>query len=258
MNKKGFASSVIIYTIFAIFLVAISIMLFTVNNSVALNKALNEGTLNNISYGSDSVSDLEERIAALESTIVDKIYPVGSIYISAEDDTVEKVKERFGGEWEAYSKGTTLVGSGTYTDSNGNVATYTVNGKQEGSNLVKLTTENLPSHSHSISHTHTYSGTTAGSGSHTHSFSNGGNAIVVGSNVNHTTYADGFASFTNGGWWNQTNKASSAIASVANHTHTYSGTTKQASTTTSGLTGSGTAFNAHDPYITVYMYKRVK
>ena len=304
MNKKGFASSVIIYTIFAIFLVAISIMLFTVNNSVSLNKTLNEETINDIEYG-DTNSELEERITALESkllestdkitelensltssnskvtkleselsnstkkttelenkltglksSVINEVYPVGSIYISTKDDTVQKVKSKFGGEWEAYSQGRTLVGVGTTTDENGNALVYTLN-ETGGSSLISLTTANLPSHSHTISHTHTYSGTTAGSGSHTHSFTNGGGALVIDANVTSVPYESGFVSSVSG-WWGQHNKVISNIASVANHTHTYSGTTKQASTTTSGLTGSGTNFSVHDPYVTVYMYKRTK
>ncbi len=378
MNKKGFASSVIIYTIFAIFLVAISIMLFTINNSVSLNKALNENTLNDLKYG-DTNSGLEDRITALESklseledkntkleselsnsnkkttelenkltgfkgSVINEVYPVGSIYISTEDDTVEKVESKFGGEWEAYSKGTTLVGSGTYTDSSGNVETYTVNGKQEGSNLVKLTTSNLPSHSHSISHTHTYSGTTESTGSgytigttHTSrtSGSTGSGYTIGTTHASRTSGSTGsgysitygysgrttnatdigtyikstgsqFSIYTPGGafvgaGWSGTSHShtyndyyvskitgveahthsyndyyankitgveahthsyndyyANKITGVEAHTHEYSGTTDQASTTTSGLTGSGKAFNAHDPYVTVYMYRRVK
>lgn len=41
------------------------------------------------------------------------IYPVGSIYITTVDDTVEKVKARFGGTWAAFSTGRVLVGVDT-------------------------------------------------------------------------------------------------------------------------------------------------
>ncbi len=50
-----------------------------------------------------------------------------------------------------------------------------------------------------------------------------------------------------------------SVASSGAHTHTVPAmTTNSQSTTTSGATGSGTAFTNMQPYITVYMYKRTK
>ena len=37
------------------------------------------------------------------SEIRNMIYPVGSIYISVKDSTVEAVEARYGGTWEAYN-----------------------------------------------------------------------------------------------------------------------------------------------------------
>lgn len=46
----------------------------------------------------------------LKSVITNIIYPVGSIYISVSDNTAQKVQNRFGGTWEAFGTGKTLVG----------------------------------------------------------------------------------------------------------------------------------------------------
>ncbi len=313
MNKKGFASSVIIYTIFAIFLVAISIMLFTVNNSVSLNKALNEETIKDIEYG-DTNSELEERITALESkllestdkitelensltssnskvtkleselsnstkkttelenkltglksSVINEVYPVGSIYISTKDDTVQKVKSKFGGEWEAYSQGRTLVGVGTTTDENGNALVYTLN-ETGGSSLISLTTANLPSHSHSYTPSGTIKSTFTGTksntteaGSHTHA-------------IKYTTpiYAPGsssaqFAYFHDGpldGTFVNAN-STSFVSSAGAHQHSYTPSGSITSTfsgnkTSTESVGSGTNFDIQNPYVTVYMYKRIK
>ena len=48
----------------------------------------------------------------LSTDWLNKIYPIGSIYISTSSDmdTAEKVTSVLGGTWEAYGKGRTLVG----------------------------------------------------------------------------------------------------------------------------------------------------
>lgn len=70
-------------------------------------------------------------------------------------------------------------------------------------------------------HTHTVSGTAASAGAHSHTIT-----VNSGGSHSHTASSD----------------------STGAHTHTVSGTNAN--------TGSGTAFNTMDPYITVYMWKR--
>lgn len=48
-----------------------------------------------------------------DNAIVDKIYPVGSIYMSVTDSTVASVQARFGGTWERISEGKALFGYST-------------------------------------------------------------------------------------------------------------------------------------------------
>ena len=80
------------------------------------------------------------------SNFLNKIYPIGSIYISTASTNPSTF---LGGTWEAYGQGRTLVGVG----SNG-TNSYSINATG-GSSSVTLSTSNLPAHTHSISHTHT-------------------------------------------------------------------------------------------------------
>ncbi len=73
-------------------------------------------------------------------SVLDKIYPIGSIYMSANISTVEEMEEKIGGKWERYGEGRTIVGSGTGLTA----------GTTGGSPTATLTTANIPSHTHSI------------------------------------------------------------------------------------------------------------
>ena len=55
------------------------------------------------STGTDSVKDILD-------LLLDRIYPIGSIYISVTDSTIEAVQAKFGGTWVRFGEGRTLVG----------------------------------------------------------------------------------------------------------------------------------------------------
>ena len=75
---------------------------------------------------------------------INKLYPVGSIYLSTSLDTVAKVQEAFGGTWEAWGSGRVPVGvDATQTEFN------TVN-KTGGEKTHTLTIAEMPSHSHQV------------------------------------------------------------------------------------------------------------
>ena len=85
--------------------------------------------------------------AEMKKIITEIMYPVGSIYISTEISTKEDMNNRFGGEWESYAEGRTLIGVGTGNDENDDTSTFIIN--QEGGEYNhKLTIPEMPSHTH--------------------------------------------------------------------------------------------------------------
>ena len=218
----------------------------------------------------DKYDELNKKINSLKSDMLDEMYPVGSIYLSTSITTASDISKKFGGTWEAYGTGKTLVGVDT---SNTNFNTVSKTG---GSSTTTLTTSNLPSHNHNIP---SLSGTAAATGSgysigygaewrntttngeHNHVFS-AANETGGGTAVSNTfVYRNGNTSFlgalgsTNAGnhYHQSADYYANSISGVANHSHSV---TTTASAT--GSTGSGTSFTNLPPYITVYMYKRVK
>lgn len=156
-----------------------------------------------------------------ETAICNLIYPVGSIYIGINETNPSTL---FGGTWEAFATGQTLVGVDT------NQAEFNPVLKTGGAKNHSLTVAQLASHNHG------FSGTTSTNGNHRHQ---------------------------SRGWWSsgsgtQAGMANSIVGSdpvdnsslldAGNHNHSFSGTTAS--------TGSTEPHNNLQPYITVYMFKR--
>ena len=149
MNKKGFATSTIVFTLLSVFLISISILLVTITNTNKTKNTLNEKVVSNIEYGNSSMNDLEQRVLELENNTlkIDNVYPVGSIYMSNNLKTVEEVHNALGGIWEKYSEGRTIIGDGVGTDINGTIKTFK-NDEVGGEYSHKLTIQEMPIHSH--------------------------------------------------------------------------------------------------------------
>ena len=296
INNKGYASTIIMFSILTLFLISMLMLVKTMNNSSSLNKQINKKIVDNIDYDAsgsiqDRLSELENKLNDMETNILDKIYPIGSIYMSTEDDTIEKVQEKFGGKWERYAEGTTIVSVGTYTDSKGNINSYTKN-TQGGSNNVTLTANNLPAHTHSVTAKGTVSSTFTGTAV-TSASTGSGYSIGYGSSTrtsgtgNSTFYrtvlqggtssagnhvvgysASAYVDRTDANYpmsshtHNYVDYYANSISGIASHTHsvtakgTVSSTFAGTSVSTSSV-GSNTAFNVQNPYTSVYMYKRV-
>lgn len=168
-------------------------------------------------------------------------HPVGSIYESEESTSPA---ELFGGTWEELPD-RFLLGAGS---------TYKA-GETGGASKIKVTNENLPSHSHSIP---ALSGTAA-SKSLTGAIGN----FVAESQSNYKVAASGICSARDfsssnsgvsaGGQSTSTSVStrSDFVDIDASHSHTV---TTTASTT--GSTGSGTAIDIMPPHLVVYMWKR--
>lgn len=146
-----------------------------------------------------------------------KIYPVGSIYMSTVSTNPATL---FGfGTWEAMPAGRVLLAQGKSDWG----TTYEA-GSTGGEATHQLTVGEIPSHNHT--------GSINTAGEHTHSLN------VVDDERKAGNYAAGGASFQNG---------TATTNSSGNHTHTV----------TINSTGSGQPHNNLQPYIAVYMWKRI-
>lgn len=167
--------------------------------------------------------------------IIDKVYPVGSIYMSVVNNSPANF---IGGTWVALNEGRVLIGANS---------TYTA-GKIGGEFTHKITVAELPAHNHSANtasagaHTHTAS--TNSTGDHTH---------------NYVCYKTAEAVYNIGGGSHIMNTSSTlATTSAGAHSHTVTIASADAHTHTVTVnnTGSGSAMNNMQPYLAVYMWKR--
>ena len=209
------------------------------------------------------------------SSIREMIYPVGSIYISVEDDTVAKVQERFGGTWEAFGAGRTLVGMGSNGTTN-----YTQVEKTDGTESQSYTpagtvgnTTLTAAQSGLREHTHSFTQPTITVDSKTltgvlglHAVSSA-NIISSTSGIVSGTYGNANNYKTPNDLTNHTGaKSYGAFDIIATHNHTAEATGGAVKKVTAAnatsahnhsFTGTEATISNMQPYITVYMYKRV-
>ena len=218
MNNKGYASTIIMFSVLVLFLVSMLMLIQTMNNSKSLNKNITDKVTNSIDYSAGGSLQTEiELLKQQMSNLVDKMYPVGSIYMTTTYSEASQVHDAIGGEWEKYAQGRTIIGDGTGTDSNGLVQTF-ANGSTGGEYTHKLTVAEMPSHSHDI-----------------YANSYAGNLKIVMQNDNSP---DGSSSYGVQDSLHDNNRTAWALYAAA-------------------AGGSG-AHNNVEPYIVTYIYKRVK
>ena len=279
MNNKGYASTIIMFSVLALFLVSMLMLIQTMNNSKSLNKNITDKVVDNIDYDAsgtvqDKLKILDSRIDNIENSMLDKMYPVGSIYMTTTYSTPEEVTNAIGGEWEKYAQGRTIIGEGT--DESGYIYQ---SGQKGGNKSVTLSSSNIPSLSVTGTTNSTGSGysiqntctnrTTSTNGNHNHEFNTGGLAMVINANSWYSGYGDkthGFAG-TQSGWWSYNNRNVSGIKAAGNHTHTvadcYANNISGVGAHTHTFTGNYTnnnvsAISTESPYIVTYMYRRIK
>lgn len=98
-------------------------------------------------------NDLQSAIDALSASLLDKIYPVGSVYMSF---TNKSPAEFLGGTWEALADGRVLLSAGTdyLVNSIGGSTTSSAN---ISVNAHTLTEAEIPSHQHILERPRWYS-----------------------------------------------------------------------------------------------------
>ena len=99
-----------------------------------------QGAVDELYRAATDYSGINTRVTTLET----QIYPVGSIYISINNTNPSTI---FGGTWESFGEGRTLIGVGTGTDSN-SIQKVFVSNETGGEYNHTLTVNEMPSHNH--------------------------------------------------------------------------------------------------------------
>lgn len=179
------------------------------------------------------------------NTLINKIYPVGSIYMSVNPTNPS---ELFGGTWVTWGSGKVPVGVNT-NDTNFNTVE-----KEGGASSVALTTNEMPTHTHTFTgtsvNTSSQSSSTTGNESkaHTHSTYYYASSSEQGTNKN---------AFNMTIWTNKYSIAGDNMETESvTHNHNYAHTHTLTAKGTNSNTGSGKEHNNLQPYITCYMWKR--
>jgi len=102
-----------------------------------------------ISTSDVSIHNVTMLKSATDTTLLDMIYPINSIFLSIEN--VNPGTRFIGSEWELVSEGLFLAGVGTGTDKNGNAQNIEAeNVGTDGEYKHELTIEEMPSHQHDV------------------------------------------------------------------------------------------------------------
>ena len=130
----------------------------TIKDSVARQTADNAKTLATTASGNattalNNINELESEISSLKSDLANKLYPVGSIYMSVNATNPSAL---FGGTWEQI-KGRFLIGTGANETNNadywGAYPAGSVNcpaGEMGGEAKHTLTVNEMPNHTHIV------------------------------------------------------------------------------------------------------------
>lgn len=100
--------------------------------------------LNHIEEGIEQLSEDSEEIKKTINKIIDLVYPIGSIYISVNNSNPSNI---FGGIWEAFGAGKTLVGV------DGSDEDLKKAESKSGNKKIRLKESQLPEHVHAYTPT---------------------------------------------------------------------------------------------------------
>lgn len=252
-----------------------------------IDQVASEATLGHIKIGNGL--QMEDGAASVNlSALIDKIYPIGSIYISANNVSPAGF---LGGTWERFAAGRTLMGVDV------NNKNYNASERIGGSETMTLEAKHMASHTHSFYWTGKPIGTASTSisiateGNHYHIageltadtknitgrlgnmiteskggliasgvFScepsakhgryGGGQTLSDLNDISNLDASHGHSISGNTEWAGSHSHGASASTTLSFHNLTVSGNT--------GARGNGEAFSNMQPYITSYMWKRVE
>lgn len=206
------------------------------------------GSVNNAVNTANNAANTAEQVKVEMDAVTNKIYPVGSIYISVNNANPASF---FGGSWTAFATGRTIVGVDTSQGEFNSVE------KPGGHKSLQSHTHGLNNHVHSLNnHTHSVPNhvhTMQGAGNHYHYLGINKDAVQKGTSYNKpNNFESGSTSYKSN--------------TTGNHTHTMNSsgtcTTGGNSGNTGGNSGNTTSAGGGNagnlqPYITVYMWKRI-
>nr|WP_301906453.1 phage tail spike protein [uncultured Anaerostipes sp.] len=179
------------------------------------------GSVNNAVNTANNAANKAEQVKVEMDAVTNKIYPVGSIYISVNNANPASF---FGGSWTAFATGRTIVGVDT---SQGEFNSVEKPGGNKDAAVI--------AHIHSVNAQNTIN-----AGVHDHDAYVRSGVFASG---NSTASSLGFSDKNNG-------KSTSAILGDGNHYHNV----PAHNTNSTGQNGAGKNL---PPYITVYMWKRI-
>ena len=204
--------------------------------------------VNNAVNTANNAANKAEQVKVEMDAVTNKIYPVGSIYISVNNANPASF---FGGSWTAFATGRTIVGVDTSQGEFNSVE------KAGGHKELQLHAHGLNNHVHSLNnHTHSVPNhvhTMQGAGNHFHYLGINKSAVQKGTSYNKpNNFESGSTSYKSN--------------TTGNHAHTMNSsgtcTTGGNSGNTGGNSGNTTSAGGGNagnlqPYITVYMWKRI-
>ena len=194
-----------------------------------------------------------DSLSEVAGEVIDKVYPVGSIYMSVNNADPGTL---FGGTWERI-QGKFLLGA-----SSGHTA-----GSTGGAESVTLTQAQLPAHAHSVpahthsvpNHTHnvpshTHTATCASAGDHYHNVRRTMNAASGSARYSFEGSTNVYKPTLNAGAHTHTITVKAAAA--FNTTSSGACTTGSGGEGNTGSTGNGAEVGIMPPFLAVYMWKR--
>ena len=198
-----------------------------------------------IDSGGQHDSDQDSQIAEMNKTlkgICNKVYPVGSIFITLDD---KNPADLFGGEWERLEDRFLLGFGSTYNDL----------GDRKGAATVQLSADEsgCPAHRHGFTQptaNNAGGGNTGAGGSHRHSLAGDNDTLKSGTSYMRPK-SHGAGSSTIGYY---TSYSDNHTHTISAHSHQCSGGAVQNST----AIGASAAHNNMPPYIVVNMWKRTE